>query len=106
MAKDKKKAAKIALKKKAEVEAAASRLVMIAGIHRVSRNVTGRTDCGLRVNDAENGGAVGWSYGTKEDVSCEYCLEGSLYGSIIVPPPLPDDLSELPVLDMAEFEKS
>ena len=38
------------------------RPVMVSNGHRVSRNVTGRTDCGERMS--------GWTFGTDADVTC------------------------------------
>lgn len=54
---------------KAKDEVSAGSLVMISGGHRISKNISGRTDCGMRVN--------GWHYGSKEDVSCSPCSEDS-----------------------------
>jgi len=61
------KAAKLAHKKKIAPDAAVSKLVMITGKgHRVTKNVTGRADCGARM--------TGWRYGTIGDVTCWGCL--------------------------------
>ena len=55
--------------KKDTSEATAPKLVMLTGRgHRVSRNVTARADCGVRMT-------TGWRYGTTEDVTCKGCLE-------------------------------
>ena len=128
MPKGVKKQAKLAHKsKKVDAEEqAASRLVMLSGDHRVSKNVTGRTDCGERV--------VGWRYGGKEDVKCWGCLTPDERVPLIeVPPdfpvvgkhhandgesipilcyecgeewPCPVVVAAIPILDVGEFEGS
>lgn len=65
------KQAKLALKskKKANVEQV-SAFMMISDGHRVSRNATGKTDCGEYM--------TGWRYGTVSDITCKYveCING------------------------------
>ena len=63
------KQAKTALKRKKDDEGApvGSVFTMLTGRgHRVSRSVTGRADCGERME--------GWRYGEKSDVTCTDCL--------------------------------
>ena len=43
--------------------ASTKRPVMVSKGHRVSLNITGRTDCGERMD--------GWTFGTDEDVTCQ-----------------------------------
>ena len=46
-------------------EVAAGAFVMVSDGHRISRAVTGLTDCGEHF--------TGWRYGTKADVLCGRC---------------------------------
>lgn len=57
-------------KSKQSHEQVGSKLIMVAGTHKISKNWTGRTDCDQRVNE---GDVPGWRYGHAEDVTCETC---------------------------------
>jgi hypothetical protein len=80
------KEAKLAHKKKAAPERGdlRPRSVQLCDstgvVHRISRNVTGKTDCGLRVNDKDVRdprrvavGTSAWYFGTADDVTCGGC---------------------------------
>lgn len=88
----KKKPAKMGHHKvKDEAEQIASHIAMVAGTHRVSKNVTGRTDCGRRLNEGE---VPRWRYGHERDVKCQYCLERVHYTTVLepeVPPVFPEE---------------
>lgn len=78
-------------------ERAAAKLVMITGTGcRIANAIDMKAECGRP--------RVGWRYGEKKNVTCPNCLEGTQYDDVVVPPALPADNAELPILDMEAFD--